>query len=314
MADFGKLFRRRIFQNGAIVPIVPAEVEEQLRRYRQQSYLAESKDEIKRRLSSLTAPQLKNLCRDHRLLVGGKKAELLERLLDLDAKTRAKTKHNDVSMALFDMFFPSEENLGNPERPKEKKKKAPAARKKKRARADDDDGEEGTEKKLKPKRMQVKTVEKLLEKHGIKWSNYCLCAGIQRGHVVLDDKNPLETVVFKAPCEGCGEEVVATVDDLRYQHDCGFDYEDGAEGGGFICKKEDCGWRQYVTGICEGKMELDSGKMHNHCTDCRGFGKCIGDYRTHHCKDCGKHYYAGLMGYPCSCQEQEDDMEEFMFW
>ena len=33
---------------------------------------------------------------------------------------------------------------------------------------------------------------------------------------------------------------------------------------------------------------MDSGKFHNHCTECPDLGKCIGDYREAHCERCGK--------------------------
>ena len=56
----------------------------------------------------------------------------------------------------------------------------------------------------------------------------------------------------------------------------------------------------YVTGLCGGQPSFDSGKFHNHCTDCPDFGTCIGDYREAHCMDCGKHWFSGMSGFPCS--------------
>ena len=111
----------------------------------------------------------------------------------------------------------------------------------------------------------------------------------------------------------------------------GNDYEDGGTEGAVQC--EDC-CGMYVTGLCEGRAQFDSGKFHNHCTRCPDFGTCIGDYReVHlylptsphisqhlpasphislylptppsisreaHCDDCGKHWFAGLSGFACS--------------
>ena len=58
----------------------------------------------------------------------------------------------------------------------------------------------------------------------------------------------------------------------------------------------------YVTGICGGRPNFDSGKFHNHCTRCPDFGQCIGDYREAHCGRCGGHYFAGLSGFKCPCR------------
>ena len=41
------------------------------------------------------------------------------------------------------------------------------------------------------------------------------------------------------------------------------------------CPGEECGG-VYVTRICQGDPTFDSGKFHNHCTECPGFGTCIG--------------------------------------
>ena len=54
-----------------------------------------------------------------------------------------------------------------------------------------------------------------------------------------------------------------------------------------------------MTRMCSGKPSFDSGKFHNHCTECKGFGQCIGDYREAHCNKCNKHWFTGSMGEPC---------------
>jgi carboxyl-terminal PDZ ligand of neuronal nitric oxide synthase protein len=67
--------------------------------------------------------------------------------------------------------------------------------------------------------------------------------------------------------------------------------------------------------MCEGHFQEDTGKFSQHCTDCKGLGKCIGDYREAHCEYCNKHYFAGLSGFPCSCQENGDgDGDDDYFW
>ena len=99
------------------------------------------------------------------------------------------------------------------------------------------------------------------------------------------------------------------LDNLRYHPDFADDEEEDVKADG----------RTYVTRVCEGRPHFDSGKFHNHCTECPGFGICIGDYREAHCDECGKHYFAGLQGFPCPCQgrrrgrgfgDSDDDNEE----
>ena len=73
-----------------------------------------------------------------------------------------------------------------------------------------------------------------------------------------------------------------------------------------------------MTNMCEGEPRFDSGKFHNHCVECPGFGMCIYDYREAHCDRwllfcmlmtelssqcffrCGHHYFAGNTGFSCS--------------
>ena len=127
----------------------------------------------------------------------------------------------------------------------------------------------------------------------------CVKRSIQRGFLSLD--GGLTKVIYQGQCENCGEDVSCTLEDLLGQPDyAGLDYEDGGQNGAVQCEGSCDG--MYLTGVCEGKLELDSGKFHNHCTECPGFGKCLGDYREAHCHDCGKHYFAGLSGFPCQCR------------
>ena len=124
----------------------------------------------------------------------------------------------------------------------------------------------------------------------------CLKRGIQRGYIVIDaDGKGLDTVICNGTCLCCSKKHSATIRDCLYQSDYGGnDYEDGGKNGAIQC--DDC-MGLYVTGLCEGEPAFDSGKFHNHSTECPGFGKCIGDYRSAHCSECRNyHYWAGFMG------------------
>lgn len=157
----------------------------------------------------------------------------------------------------------------------------------------------------------VENVHKLLSDLGVEnvynVSN-CLKAGILNGSITLkkpeDDsegKYGLDQVLVTGNCLVCGEgDLECTVRDVLYQPDYGGgDYEDGGEEAPFKCSDDDCGLGIYVTGMCGGSPEFDSGKFHNHCKECPLFGMCIGDYREVHCYNCGDHYFAGGMGGSC---------------
>lgn len=160
-------------------------------------------------------------------------------------------------------------------------------------------------------KTNTKGVESRLEAlhvENVKKVSNCLKKGIQLGYVNLVGHNPLENVVIEGKCSSCNEPLRATVRDLLYQPDyAGLDYEDGGQDAPVKCSKCESG--NYVTNICYGKPEFDSGKFHNHCTQCAGFGKCIGDYREQHCTKCGKHYFAGLSGFACdNCKRKRGGM------
>ncbi len=126
----------------------------------------------------------------------------------------------------------------------------------------------------------------------------CLRKAIYKGHISLDGDNPLDQVVLTGKCDSCSKSVTTTVRQLLYQPDyAGTDYEEGGEDAAIKCPG--CGVGIYVSHICEGRPEFDSGKFHNHCSECPNFGECIGDYRMAHCRKCNKHYYAGA-GDGCS--------------
>ena len=97
----------------------------------------------------------------------------------------------------------------------------------------------------------------------------------------------------------CGTEIVCRIRDILYQPDYGgCDYESVSkrwvcnvtvraghlsiiqgEQASVQCPEEDC-VGIYVTNICHGDPNFDTGKFHNHCKACPGFGVCIGEPNT----------------------------------
>ena len=129
-------------------------------------------------------------------------------------------------------------------------------------------------------------------------ANPCFKRGVLLGHIQLTQTTTLQTVLCRGECICCSSLHEATIADVLDQPVYGGnDYEDGGQEGAVQC--EDC-CGMYVTRLCEGRPSFDSGKFHNHCVDCPDFGQCIGDYREAHCQDCGKHWFAGNSGFPCS--------------
>ena len=175
-------------------------------------------------------------------------------------------------------------------------------------------------------------VDRRLEALGVnaKKASLCVKAAIMKGLIEItgEDKEELNQVVHSEKHEFCGHIIDATLVDLLEQPDyAGLDYEDNLQNATVLCKVGNCAedeekesylWgRTYVTGLCEGQPSFDSGKFHNHCIECPGFGQCIHDYREAHCNNCGNHYFAGNRGFPCSCQprgsgfgDSDSDREE----
>ena len=110
----------------------------------------------------------------------------------------------------------------------------------------------------------------------------------------------------------CHQQVNATLRDCLHQRDyAGLDYELGNQKGALQC--HGCGIGQYVSNMCNGSFDVTGGNLHNHCSECPGFGTCIGDYRELHCGFCNGHYFTGLHGVPCPCAErQSDEMDGMM--
>eukprot|EP00485_Elphidium_margaritaceum_P000913 CAMPEP_0202692966 /NCGR_PEP_ID=MMETSP1385-20130828/7207_1 /ASSEMBLY_ACC=CAM_ASM_000861 /TAXON_ID=933848 /ORGANISM="Elphidium margaritaceum" /LENGTH=285 /DNA_ID=CAMNT_0049348579 /DNA_START=21 /DNA_END=878 /DNA_ORIENTATION=+ len=150
------------------------------------------------------------------------------------------------------------------------------------------------------KRRSVKMVHDMLRDAGVEDPesvNPCLKKGIQKGFFTIDADGGLDQIIFRGGCLCCSKKYDVSIRDVLYQSVYGGnDYEDGGEGGAIQC--EDC-CGLYVTRLCEGRPGFDCGKFHNHCTECPGFGQCIGDYREAHCERCNKHYFQGLSGFAC---------------
>uniref|UniRef100_A0A0G4HE62 Uncharacterized protein n=1 Tax=Chromera velia CCMP2878 TaxID=1169474 RepID=A0A0G4HE62_9ALVE len=135
--------------------------------------------------------------------------------------------------------------------------------------------------------MTEEDVNAALRERGVRSpeeTSRCLRAGILRGKVKLQGPEvPLSSqIVLEGKCIVCDAKVKASIEDLLNQPDGGgADYEDGGQDASVQCPEGCCGL--YVTGICRGDPSFDSGKFHNHCEECPGFGECLGDYRMSHC-------------------------------
>ena len=177
-------------------------------------------------------------------------------------------------------------------------------------------------KKRNPKRYRTKEeVHQLLERCGVSDLDKvckCLKAGIMNGHIHLvpSDEDPsgvhgLDQVIAKGVCNVCSGKVKATLRQLLYQGDIGWDYEDGSPDAKVFCTN-DCGG-MYVGGFCNGKVHMDGGKFYNHCIECPDFGVCIYDYRNIHCTTCGNHYFCSIFDEPfcpdCACSSDSDKQE-----
>ena len=160
-------------------------------------------------------------------------------------------------------------------------------------------------------------VDRRLEALGVSAdkASRCVKAAIMNGFIKItgEDKKELKQVVLSGEWWLCGHNLKATLKDLLEQSDyAGISNEENAP---VVCKRKKCGdveGRAYVTGICEGKPSFDTGKSHNHCWKCPGFGQCIGDYREVHCDGCGKHYFGGAYeAYYCSCKKGREEKKKW---
>lgn len=167
-----------------------------------------------------------------------------------------------------------------------------------------------------PGQLSCVEVFDLLKKLGVEdFSNLskCLLSGLMSGCIEVPEGADLDTTMFEFKGIHCEHKVIVTMRKLLYQRDYGGDdYEDNGERATVWCEshgegEDDCELgRYYVTSLCEGRPSLDSGKFHNHCDGCPGFGRCLGDYRCH-CKvdkATGRHMKQVLFG---SWDEDDND-------
>ena len=100
------------------------------------------------------------------------------------------------------------------------------------------------------------------------------------GHLSLEGAG-LDNVVQTGECFVCNTLMSCTIRDVLEQPLNGAaDYCDDGGLGAAKCPSARCGQGHYVTYLCLGKAQFDSGKFYNHCTDCPEFGTCVGDLRN----------------------------------
>ena len=165
----------------------------------------------------------------------------------------------------------------------------------------------------KKRKTKLERISEKMEALGIESdeeNGNCARAAIYRGKIKLTgSQSDLDQVILSGTLE-CGHSCDATLRDLLKQPDyAGIDYENGCQEATVVCDEYDeneCeDGRTYVTGICRGNPSFDSGKFHNHCTTCKNYGMCLGDYREAHCERCDSHYYAGCGGiFKCECRRR----------
>jgi len=128
----------------------------------------------------------------------------------------------------------------------------------------------------------------------------CALAAVHAGHIDLE--KGLDQVLLQSDClMSCGATVSCTLRDALYQPSHGDYYSEDGDGAALKCDDSDCGMNNYISGLCTGEPRIATGKSHNHCVECPGFGTCIGDMRNEHCHACGEHYFAGNSGFGCHC-------------
>lgn len=237
-----------------------------------------------------TVAELKQMCRERGLKVGGRKAELIARFEGA----------------------PSEAGTSSSGKVKQEEESAQAPPVK-RARTTTDTGE----------RLNSRNIREKLKAAGFKTSrrtSHCAMKALAKGRLrwngtaeELDQpavvgKDAIlreEGTLLEVKGLECGHTWHPTLRQLLLQTDYpGTDFEKGRQSTTIICphmndKGSPCQDRIYLTQMCIGMFKVDSGKFHNHCTNCNGLGKCIGDYRISHCDLCGRHW-RGPYGVYCN--------------
>lgn len=114
----------------------------------------------------------------------------------------------------------------------------------------------------------------------------------------------LGTELLSGECSRCKKLMTCSIRQVLYQDHCASESREDYDRapikcGGFLCSGK------YVTAICRGMPRFDRDN-HNHCTECPGFGCCIGYWRNNHCEECGGHYITGKRCKGCKAKKVVD--------
>eukprot|EP00088_Acartia_fossae_P015339 TRINITY_DN18394_c0_g2_i1.p1 TRINITY_DN18394_c0_g2~~TRINITY_DN18394_c0_g2_i1.p1 ORF type:complete len:307 (-),score=89.58 TRINITY_DN18394_c0_g2_i1:134-1027(-) len=115
----------------------------------------------------------------------------------------------------------------------------------------------------------------------IQRSSKCALSAIMKGYIDLNkDGASLDMQVYELNGY-CEHRFTATLRQVLEQTDHpGPDYGEPT----LYCKEfnenECIEGHNFASRMCSGKPVIESGKFHNHCDECPGFGRCIGDYRN----------------------------------
>jgi len=169
--------------------------------------------------------------------------------------------------------------------------------------------------------LSCQQVHALLKSMGVKYpgkTSRCIRAAIMRGYIhITGHKADLDQVVFETESGiVCNHGYKATLKQLLYQPDNGGMWYEQLEEApiklrcqlGRKCEDKELN-KAFVTGLCMGQPELDSGKFHNHCEGCPAFGVCLGDYRDSHFNAVGQHTDTRhwLTGCGCALYQEDDE-------
>lgn len=172
-----------------------------------------------------------------------------------------------------------------------------------------------------PGMLSCKEVSDVFSSYGVDVNksevSKCLLAGLMAGYIKIPEGGDLDTVILNLEGDECPHMFKVTTRMLIKQPDyAGLDYEDGLQDATVFCEKygseaDDCDvGRTYVTNLCTPHPKLDSGKFHNHCKECPGFGRCLNDYRTY-CKPNSKTgYHTGKTGFGSLTYDDSGDDDQ----
>jgi hypothetical protein len=173
-----------------------------------------------------------------------------------------------------------------------------------------------------PRSAMGKALETALRSAGIDPSDSrvsnCFKSAVSEGRISLTSPASLDALLHTGTCIICSKLGPVQVRSVVRQADSGeTSYMDGDDEAGRKSsgrrappvRCEGCGYHMFLTGLCCGKMQLESGKSHKHCNKCPGLGKCVWDIRNEHCWKCGEHYFAGFI-YGGSCPDCSDDRSD----